>query len=306
MIRCVRGLSVAAALLSGLAAPGAGRAAGIVIDHTTTDPSAIPSAALDAARALTMSFSHASVGGNIWAGLGRLEAEDESRYAFPNWSENDRGNPGWQAKVDDFEDYVAAHLAGNAVFLNKLCYIDQAASFTYYRDSMVRLAGLHPAKTFVWFTIPLMTEGSDNALRAAFNASVRAYVRTNGLVLYDIADIESHRPDGSAVTSGGSEALFDGYSSDGGHLNETGQRRMAGAMWQLMARLGGWVPSGGPVCGNATCESGETAATCAADCASTDPAGSSSGCASAPLGGAGALLGVLVPLLTLRRRRRQR
>jgi MYXO-CTERM domain-containing protein len=303
-------LSVVVLAALGTAAPAAVRAAGILIDHTTTDASAIPSSDLDAARALTMSFSHASVGANMWGGLGLLKSDDAGRYSFPSWIDVDRGNPGWQAKIDGFETYVADH-ASVQVFLNKLCFIDQDASFTYYRDSMVGLAAAHPAKTLVWFTIPLEETGTSNSARATFNASVRAYASTHDIVLFDLADIESHTSGGTAVTSGGYESLAHEYSLDGGHLNDAGARRAAGAMWQLMARIAGGSPSGGPVCGNGRCEAGESATSCAADCSASDPgagsaSGSSGGCGFATRGdpgGAAALLAVLLPVLGIRRRR---
>ncbi len=201
-------------------------------------PGDLSQAALDQARALRMSLSHASVGANLWGGLTALAAEDATRYAFPNWADHDRGNPGWQAKVDDFETFVAANLAAYDVFQNKLCYIDQDASFTYYRDSMLRLEGLYPAKRLVWWTMPLMTSGAgDNALRAAFNQQVRTYCAQHAKPLFDIAALESHDAEGRAVTEGGVEAMWPGWCSDGGHLNAAGAERIALEQWRLMARL---------------------------------------------------------------------
>jgi hypothetical protein len=312
----------------GAAAPGVAGAASIVVDHTTTDPSVIPQSALDTARALTMNFSHASVGGNIWGGLGALQTESSSRYAFPHWSDNSRGNPGWQAKVDDFEDWVASHAASYTVFLNKFCYIDQDATFTYYRDSMVRLAAANPSKKFVWFTMPIQTSGTDNALRAAFNGSVRAYAQSHDIVLFDLADIESHQPSGTAVTSGGHEALFEDYSTDGGHLNGVGSRRMAGAMWQLMARIGGWSPSGGSSSSSSSSSgggssssssssssgggsssssssSGGTSSSSSSSSGGSTGGSSSGGCATSGPVDLGALLLGLLPAQALLRRRRR-
>ena len=68
---------------------------------------------------------------------------------------------------------------------------------------------------------------------------------SNNLPLFDIADIESHRADGTPVTEGGKEALAGEWSSDGGHLNESGSARAAGAMWWLMAQIGGWTSGTG-------------------------------------------------------------
>ena len=60
-----------------------------------------------------------------------------------------------------------------------------------------------------------------------------------------IAAIESHEPDGTPVSNQGYEAMYDGYTDDGGHLNDSedmGRQRAAKAMWYLMARLSGWSP----------------------------------------------------------------
>lgn len=226
-----------------LVTTGAARAQDIRADHTTVDPSGIPQEALDAARALTMTFSHASVGWNLWNGLSTMAGQDAARYSLPNWTENDRGNPGWAAKFSGFETWVLDHQAEYQVFLNKLCWIDQDASFTAYRDSMVGLAQAYPNEKFVWFTMPLSSDGAEG-LRAAYNQSVRAYAAEHNLPLFDIADIESHAPDGTLATTGGVETLHAAYSADNGHLVGEGQTRVAGAMWYLMARLAGWNSGG--------------------------------------------------------------
>ena len=241
---CTRGIIVSKAFRAfllvnvfgaSLSLAGVARAQTVKADHTTVDASALSTAELDSARKLRMNFSHASVGSNIWDALTKLSTD--TKYVFPNWSENNRGNPGWSEKVTNFEGWVAGHTSEFDVFQNKFCYIDQDASFTAYRDSMVALAAKYPAKVFVWWTMPLMTDGSDNALRAAFNKQVRDYCKANDLPLYDIADIESHTTNGGAVASGGVEALDSAQSSDGGHLTDGGASRAAQAQWILMAKI---------------------------------------------------------------------
>jgi hypothetical protein len=187
-----------------------------------------------------MEFRHASVGANIWSGLGALAGADAARYAHPSWHETNRGNPGWAAKISDLTTFVAANASSYDVFQMKFCYIDQDASYTAYRDAMLALEAAYPTKTFIWWTIPLMETGADNALRAAFNQQVRAYCAAHDKPLFDIADIESHDGLRLAVSSGGHEALAADWSSDGGHLNAGGSERVAGAMWWLLARIAGW------------------------------------------------------------------
>jgi hypothetical protein len=76
---------------------------------------------------------------------------------------------------------------------------------------------------------------------AEFNDYVRAYVAANGGILFDIADVESHDPSGNPISAGGYEAMYNGYSTDGAHLNTTGRQRVARAMWWLLARTAGWA-----------------------------------------------------------------
>lgn len=265
----------------------------IKADHTTVDVTAIPAATVTAAQALRMSFSHASVGGNIWSGLQNLASDPT--YALPNWKDNSRGNPGWQAKVTDFETWVAAHLDEFDVFQNKFCYIDQDAVFATYRDSMTKLAAAHPAKTFVWWTMPIMVDDAANSLRQSFNQQVRAHCAANDLPLYDIADIESHEADGTAVTNSGVESMDSDQSSDGGHLSALGISRTAAAEWALMAQIAGWRP--------ALSDPGNPSSTNA-----HNPTDQDSGCSMTPrssLGSRWALLGLLSALgLVLGQRRR--
>lgn len=221
-------------------AAGAG-AQGFVVDHTATALASIPDGALAPAANLRLLLRHASVGENINAGLDDLRDHD-AKYDRSRWVFENRGNPGWQAKVDDLVSQAAARASSFDVLTMKFCYIDTDASFTYYRDKMLQLETGHPAKRFVWWTMPITTSG--DADRQAFNDQVRAYARANGKVLFDIADIEAHDAAGQKRTDGGYEAMWDEWSSDGGHLSSDGARRVASAWWWLMARLGGWDPAG--------------------------------------------------------------
>ena len=211
---------------------------GITIDHLCTDLSAIPDAALLDATAIRIMMRHASVGGNISDGLDDIYDYD-SKYDHSNWDFQNRGNPGWQAKVDDLVEQTAAQLEDFDVFTMKLCYIDDDASWEYYRDYMEQLEADYPDKIFVWWTMPITTSG--NSSRDAFNDSVRSYCEANNKILFDIADIECHNPNGVKQTDGsGRETLYSGYTYDGGHLNGAGRQRVASAFWHLMARLAGW------------------------------------------------------------------
>lgn len=241
-------MKAAAAVVIALAALGFAPVAGgqaVVADHRTTGLTAIPDSAVSAAASLRLLVRRASVGGNISSGLDALRAQDP-RWDRSRWSFQDRGNPGWMAKVDDFVQQVALQGPSFDVLTMKLCYIDPDASFSYYRDALLALEQAHPGKRFVWWTIPIQTSG--HTARQAFNDQVRTFARANGKLLYDIADIESHDAAGQVRVDGsGRELLCDEWTSDGGHLNAAGAERAARALWWLMARVAGWSPATGPL-----------------------------------------------------------
>ncbi len=225
-----------------LGAASAVQAQAIVADHTSTDLASIPDAALPAAANLRLLLRHASVGGNIDSGLDALQTQN-AKYDRSRWTFESRGNPGWQAKVDDLVTQTALRAASFDVLSMKFCYVDPDASFTYYRDKMVQLETSHPTKRFVWWTIPIQTSG--NTARQSFNDQVRTYARANGKALFDIADVESHNAAGQKRVDGSSrELMWPEWTSDGGHLSTAGAQRVASAWWWLMARLGGWDPNG--------------------------------------------------------------
>lgn len=187
---------------------------------------------------------HASVGENINAGLDDLARLAPEVYDRSRWDFQARGNPGWQAKVDDLVIQTALQQADFDWLTMKFCYIDalgdSSPDWSYYREAMLQLERDYPDKTFIWWTIPLTSGG--NAGTERFNALVRAYARENGKVLFDIADIEAHDPDGVRHTNAdGYEILYPAYTDDGGHLNLEGRLRVAKAWWVLAARLNGWT-----------------------------------------------------------------
>ena len=243
------------------AAPPAARKKTICIGYTsclslTHYPQPLPAKSVQ----LKWYFAHASVGANLIDGLTDLHAKDRNIYSFVAVSadetppeetqagaiyEHNRGNPGWKAKFDRFESCVSKgwHFPSVNVAINKLCYIDQGASFKYYVHSMTNLEAAFPKTIFVYATIPLMTASDgNNYLRNAFNERLREWVRQNGRVLFDIADIEAHDPTGAPCTftyrKKTCQRLCDTYSADGGHLNAAGRQLVARGFYALALALG--------------------------------------------------------------------
>jgi hypothetical protein len=211
---------------------------------------------------LSWFFSHASVGANIVDGLSDLNAISSSPFPLTPVAASDtppaspelgvvyefpRGNPGWQAKVDDLLTYVSngwREPAANLV-LDKLCYIDQDADVDYYIRSQAGLEAANATTLFIYATMPLTTEAdNDNYLRNLYNDALREWVIANNKVLLDIADLEAHATNGTLQTytynSRTCQRLYSGFTTDGGHLDSasgTGRRQVAKGFYALAVAL---------------------------------------------------------------------
>lgn len=227
-------------------------------------------AELQAVSHLSIYFGHQSVGGNVLDGLKRLAAQEgvelsivEGAPGTPGISHGYIGQNGDPAgKIQAFTAAVDGGKQAD-VALMKLCYVDfqagtdPAALFARYQASLAALKQRHPGTTFVHLTAPLTTiqggwkplvkrllgretSAPENARREAYNALVRtAYAGKEPL--FDIARIESTRPDGShaVVEWKGQQIpiLASEYTDDGGHLNAAGQDRVAREFVAFLASL---------------------------------------------------------------------
>jgi len=216
-------------------------------------------AQLESIRQLKWYFAHASVGANMMEGLADLHKADAQNFSLqtttsastpPAITQNgilyecNRGNPGWKAKLDAFQDSISNGWRFPKIDLamNKLCYIDQFASASYYINSMSNLEAACRETVFVYTTMPLTTsEDGENALRNAFNNRVRDWCRANGRVLFDLADIEAHDPSGALCEfkyrGKTCQRLCGVYTTDGGHLNPQGRMLVARGFYALAGAL---------------------------------------------------------------------
>lgn len=233
-------------------------ASALTIDHSTiTQVAGYSQTTMDRIAQSNFFFSHASVGSNIASGIEQLHDLDPNFYPLttiraggtPPAStqkgviyEYARGNPGWQAKVDGFATYVANgwHAATVDYVLDKLCYIDEYASASYYLSHMEALEKQYPQTKVVYTTMPLTTStGHDNVLRNQYNNAVRDWVKQGDRLLFDIADIEAWAPSGQQQTftvNGVSyQKLYSGFTNDGGHLNDLGAQKVALGFYALAA-----------------------------------------------------------------------
>lgn len=248
-------------VLLGLAvAAGSARGEALLIGYTNCQAVAqYPQARMNQIAQFKWYFAHASVGGNLMSGITDLRAVSSTLYPIQSTAEDavppattlpgriyedNRGNPGWQAKMDLFGSSISNGWRFPAinVAVNKLCYIDETANLAYYLSAMSRLEAAFPETVFVYMTIPLTTDTDyANFLRNVFNDSLRDWVRANSRVLYDIADIEAHDTSGTASTFTYNnrlcQRLYNGYTDDGGHLNTTGRQLAAKGFYALAAGL---------------------------------------------------------------------
>lgn len=202
-----------------------------------------------------MFFGHQSVGQDVLDGVRRLAGQGEPVPAIRDAAIGDNEDP--LGKIEDFEARVRGGIGDQVeVAMMKLCYIDIDAGtdvealFETYRSTLSALERDYPAVTFVHVTVPLTTErGPLSRLRARLGGSDRfgpaenlARERLNARIrdtyaadrLFDLAAVESTRPDGTRVrgSHAGSDyfALHDGYAADLGHLNAAGAE-VAAAAW---------------------------------------------------------------------------
>ncbi len=214
----------------------------IIIDHQDVSTfSTLSDADISRAAALKMLIRHASIGGNIKTGLSQLYTQN-NKYNWSNWVFQSRGNPGWQPKIDDLVTQVSSQELNYNIFTMKFCYVDPNTNWDYYRDHMETLQSTYPSKIFIWWTIPLTTTGTlDQVKRNQFNNTLRAYAQTHNIILFDIAAVESHDPNGNlyqaTFQSNRTDSMYPAYSSDGGHLNATGYERVAKAFWVMVATI---------------------------------------------------------------------
>jgi hypothetical protein len=157
------------------------------------------------------------------------------------------------SKIAGFEKVLSSDVGKQLdVAMMKFCYRDVTAEtnvealFQEYKSAMSRVKEAAPGLSLVHVTVPLMVqetswktvlkqslgsdtiwEFQDNAARGRFNELIRAeYLGVEPV--FDIARLESTASDGKRelfVYRGKEfEALLPQYSTDGGHLNETGKR----------------------------------------------------------------------------------
>lgn len=164
------------------------------------------------------------------------------------------------SKIEAFEEFVNRAKGDVEIAAMKFCYVDFSAQtdvravMESYAAMAQRMRATHPQVVFVHVTVPLKADeglkGSlkkllrrgdpnlDNIRRNEFNDLLLE--RFKAEVIFDLAKVESTRPDGrrETFTAGGKSyyRLCPEYTDDGGHLNKAGGRAAAGALVQALAK----------------------------------------------------------------------
>ncbi len=231
----------------------------------------IPDSLLPEIAALKLMFRHASVGTTIDNGLNCLQGTRSNppvcktfppyKYDRRNWHFQLRGNSGWYGKITDFMNETRLQADSYDIFGFKYCYLDGldelsipcgkpfsdaevSKAWSSLRDSMESLENQYPDQVFIWATIPLTQPGQH--CTDTLNKLIRAYVRENHKVLFDIADIQCHDSNHQKLLNAyGWEMAFAGWCGEkppgpSCHPNWTGSVMLAKAFWWMMATLSGW------------------------------------------------------------------
>lgn len=256
----------------------AGPARAETVDHRDVDRvAALPQSVMDAIGQQKWFFAHASLGQNCIGhkGLDVLYRGDPARYplhriqvepAFGpapdappaatvaggvyHWP---RGQTDWRGKLDKLDKAVREkgwRWPAVDIVLDKLCFIDAGADAAAYLDRMAALERDCPETVFVYATMPLLRidradhpEWRDlNVLTNDYNRAVREGCAAQGKLLFDIADIEAHDPDGGEHTylhEGRTyQALHTGYAQgQSNYLNDLGSERVTLAWYAMAAAI---------------------------------------------------------------------
>lgn len=241
----------------------------IIIDHTTTDLSSVPATYINKAKAdLRLSYGHTSHGSQPVSGMGYLQGLN-SLYSFnidgdietnvlsmrDRYPPGDLGNPDYWTWASLTRDYLNNPSNNRSVVVWSWCGQVDGATETIINDAylgqMVALERDFPDITFVYMTGHLEGTGIDGNLYQR-NNQIRDFVKVNGKVLFDFADIESYDPDGNYYPNADDgcpwcQSYCDATPGfcptpaiDCAHSHSLNCMLKGQAFWWMLARIAGW------------------------------------------------------------------
>jgi hypothetical protein len=187
----------------------------------------------------------------------------------------------WYGKVGCFIEFAGNRISQYDVLSFQFSYLEVAQgsdiaalpggffwnnSSRYDIHDLAAFEAAHPNKTIIYWTSSL-SRGIGSPEAESFNEQMRAYAIANEKVLFDVAAILSHDPDGNACYDNRDGVPYDNGNNsenypndglnipaicqhyttetDGGHLGSVsaGKIRVAKAFWVLMAQIAGWQPN---------------------------------------------------------------
>lgn len=213
-------------------------------------------------------FGHQSVGKNILDGIAEsginiqiseITEIGDKNTGFIHSYIGENTNP--LSKLEDFSETIKSINGEIDISIIKFCYIDFNENtdiqslLSNYMKVFDQLHDDYPGILFVHMTIPLVEQqngikafvkrilkrpiygSTENLVRQDFNA----LLRENYANIFDLAAIESTRPDGTRLEHmlKGRKyySLYPGYTDDGGHLNETGRRIVAYELLKYLSEM---------------------------------------------------------------------
>jgi len=253
---------------------------GLMVNHTTTDLSLIPSFTIGLAKAnLCIAYGHTSHGSQLVTGMAGLVSFKGPLYEFngsgsggalqlrdsPFYGALDLGNPDRSAWESATRTYLDSHPEVNVVLWSWCGQVSSAteADINTYLSLMSGLERDYPSVWFVYITGHLDGSGLTGNLHLR-NEQIRQYCTVNEKILFDFADIECYDPDGAyfgdKVPNDNCDYDSDGngtrdgnwaeewqtdhpgewYDCTAAHTRPLNANLKAYAAWWLWARLAGW------------------------------------------------------------------
>jgi len=244
----------------------------------TLAPDFVLRADLQRVAAQRIYFGHQSVGANLLEGIRELAAQvgvpiqiaevksasDINRPLLGHGFVGENGDP--IGKLSSFEQAMGSSANSLNVAIVKFCYVDFTpdtdvkALFASYRSTVNSIKARNPATTIIHITAPLtdVQVGPkafvkrlfgrapygvlENLRRQEYNSLLRQTYQGREPI-FDLAQIESTAPDGTASTvewSGNKiPKLSAVYTDDGGHLNLRGRLHAARELISVLASPSG-------------------------------------------------------------------